>query len=351
MYETATDTHTLANNPAICDLRSDTVTRPCPAMRDAMANAPVGDDVYGDDPTVNELETHAARLLGKEAAIFMASGTQSNLAAMLVHCQRGDEIVTGRGYHVLASEGVGASVLGGIAFHALDPDTEGALAPADVAAAIKTPDPHYPVTRLLCIENTFGGRAIPLAKTRAASGAARDAGLAVHLDGARIFNAASELECAPKAIAAEADTVSVCLSKGLGAPAGTVLTGPHDTIARARRWRKMLGGGMRQSGILAAAGLYALQNNIERLGEDHDRAATFAERLEQTGIPGDTLRRSTNMIFFTPINAHTDSLKAAMREEGVLFGGRGDTIRLVFHKDIDDAKFDRAAEAIAKYAG
>lgn len=349
MSTPARDRAAMANDPAICDLRSDTVTRPDEGMRAAMAGAAVGDDVYGDDPTVAALETLATRLLGKEQAAFFPSGTQSNLAAMLAHCGRGDEVITGNGYHVLASEGVGISVLGGVAICGLPLETDASLAPDRIAAAIKPDDSHAPVSRLLCLENTHKGTAIPLAAMQAASAVARERGLAVHLDGARLFNATAALDIEPAALAATGDTVSLCLSKGLGTPAGTLLLGPEDVLKRARRWRKVLGGGMRQSGILAAAGIYALENNVTRLRDDHHRAATLAQHLIDldAGDPAHPTRSETCMVFFTPAVADHMAYRAAMAEQGILLGGRDPTIRLVLHKDIDDTKLDRICSAFS----
>lgn len=347
MNRPAPDLTRLANNPAICDLRSDTVTRPDEAMRAAMAAAPVGDDVYGDDPTVSALETRAASLLGKDEGAFFPSGTQSNLAAMLAHCGRGDEVITGQGYHVLASEGVGISVLGGVAICSVSLEADSSLAPETIAAAIKPDDMHAPVSRLLCLENTHKGAAIPLAAMQAASALAREHGLAVHLDGARLFNATTALNIEPAALAATADTVSLCLSKGLGTPAGTLLLGPADVLKRARRWRKVLGGAMRQSGILAAAGLHALEHNVARMADDHRRAATLAEHLIDLGAgdPARPTRAETCMVFFTPAVADHKAYRAKLAEHGVLLGGRDPTIRLVLHKDIDDDKLDRVCAA------
>lgn len=343
----ARDRAAMANDPAICDLRSDTVTRPDEAMRAAMAGAAVGDDVYGDDPTVTELETHAAAMLGKQQAAFFPSGTQSNLAAMLAHCGRGDEIITGAGYHVHASEGLGVSVLGGAAIATIPTEADGSITPERITAAIKPDDPHFAVSRLLCTENTHRGQAIPLAAMQAASATARKHGLAVHLDGARLFNATAALGVGAADLAATADTVSLCLSKGLGTPAGTLLLGPDDVMRKARRWRKVLGGAMRQTGVLAAAGLHALKHNVTRLADDHRRAATLARHLVDIGAgdPGRPPRAETCMVFFTPAGADHMAFRAAMAEHGVLLGGRDRTIRIVFHKDIDDAKLERVCEA------
>ncbi|MFT5507524.1 MAG: threonine aldolase [Hyphomicrobiaceae bacterium] len=352
MTSSTLDRVALANNPAICDLRSDTVTRPDQAMRDAMSNAPVGDDVYGDDPTVAALETFATEMLGKQEAAFFPSGTQSNLAAMLSHCQRGDELITGTEYHVKSSEGAGASVLGGVAIHTIAAEPDGSLAPDAISAAIKPDDAHHPVSRLLCLENTHKGAVISLAAMQAASAAARDKGLAVHLDGARLFNATQALGIEPAALAATADTVSLCLSKGLGTPAGTLLLGPKDVLHRARRWRKILGGGMRQSGILAAAAMHALQHNVSRLSDDHQRAATLSQHLIDIGAgdPAHPTRSETCMVFFTPAGDHM-AFRASMAEQGVLLGGNSPTIRLVLHKDIDDAKLDRICSAFSAQCG
>ncbi|MEM7642535.1 MAG: GntG family PLP-dependent aldolase, partial [Pseudomonadota bacterium] len=244
------------------DLRSDTVTRPGAAMRAAMAEAVVGDDVYGDDPTVARLEAEVAARFGFEAALLLPSGTQSNLIAVMCHCGRGEEVLVGRGYHVDCAEARGTSVLGGIAVEPLALRDDQGIDPAVIAAAVKPDDVHYPVTRLLSLENSVGGRVVPLAVQAAAVAEARQHGLAVHLDGARVFNACVALDVAPAEMAAGVDSVSVCLSKGLGAPAGSVLAGSADLIARARRWRKILGGGMRQVGVIAAAGLHALEHHV-----------------------------------------------------------------------------------------
>lgn len=273
-------------NAPLCDLRSDTVTRPDTGMMQAMAAAALGDDVYGEDPSVNRLEAVLAERLGKAAGLFVPTGTMSNFTAMLAHCQRGEEVICGRGYHIYAYEAAGASVLGGIALCPVPVRADGALDPAEIRAAVKVEDTHLPVSRLLSLENTHNGLAVPIAEMAAAAEAGRGAGLSVHLDGARFFNAVTALGCPETDLAGLADTVSVCLSKGLGTPAGSVLVGPADLIARARRWRKMLGGGMRQAGVLAAAGLYALEHNTARLAEDHARAEELAGVLRGLGAGG-----------------------------------------------------------------
>src|SRR5690606_34452772 len=258
------------------DLRSDTVTRPSAAMRAAMAAAEVGDDVYGEDPTVNRLEALAAEMLGKEAAIFVCSDTQSNLLALRSRGARGDEYIVGQQGHTYKYEGGGAAVLGSIQPQPLDYEPDGTLDLAKVEGAIKPDDPHFAVTRLLCLENTQAGKPLPLNYLQRARDFTRSRNLGLHLDGARIFNAAVHLGVPVTEISRHFDSVSVCLSKGLGAPVGSVLCGSKELVARARRWRKVVGGGMRQAGLLAAAGIHALQNNVERLAQDHENAAALA---------------------------------------------------------------------------
>lgn len=338
-----------ANRPDAVDLRSDTVTRPDAAMRRAIAEAEVGDDVYGDDPSVNALEAHVAGLLGKEAAVFCTSGTQSNLSAMLAHCQRGEELIAGRGYHVLAAEAGGSSALGGIVHTAIPIGEDGGLDPADVAAAIKPDDVHYPISRLLCLENTMGGKVQSAERLAAAAAPAREKGLSVHLDGARLMNAAVALGVAPAILAAPADTVSLCLSKGLGAPCGTVLAGPAALIARARRQRKLLGGSMRQAGILAAAGLHALTHNVARLADDHANARRLAEGL--AALDGVTVEPpQTNMVFLALPADRWSAICDRVASDGILLGRRGPRLRLVTHKDLDPAAIDRALESFTRAA-
>jgi threonine aldolase len=261
------------------DLRSDTVTRPSAAMRAAMHAADVGDDVYGDDPTVNRLQEYAADLFGYEDALFAPSGTQSNLLALLAHCGRGDEYLVGQEGHTYKYEGGGAAVLGSIQPQPIINQPDGSLALTDIAAYIKPDDFHFARTRLLSLENTIGGRVLSLDYTRDATKLAHDKGLATHLDGARLCNAAVQLGVSPRAAVAGFDSTSICLSKGLGAPVGSILCGSRPLIKEAKRWRKMLGGGMRQAGMIAAGGLYALEHNIGRLAEDHANAAYFAGEL------------------------------------------------------------------------
>ena len=331
----------------LCDLRSDTVTRPDAAMRQAMADAEVGDDVFGDDPTVNRLEAALAARLGKDAGLFLTSGTQSNFVGLLAHCARGEEIITGRPYHIYKYEAKGTSVLGGIGLEPLDVAPDGALEANAITAAVKEDDPHMPITRLLSLENTHNGLAIPLTRLGDAVQAGRDAGLGVHLDGARYFNAIAALNCPDSALADLFDSVSICLSKGLGAPVGSVLVGPQDLIDRARRWRKMLGGGTRQAGILAAAGLYALDHNIDRLSDDHARATELADALRGYG----DVQHATNMIFFTPQGGVKDDLPHHMAAHGVQLTGATGTTRLVLHKDVTDEGVQAAIDGFRSYFG
>src|SRR6185369_16196820 len=277
------------------DLRSDTVTRPSPGMREAMAAAEVGDDVFGDDPTVNRLQEILAARFGMEAGLFFPSGTQSNLAAVMAHCHRGEEVILGQDAHTYCHEAGGAAVLGSIHPQPLDNEPDGTLDLAKVEAAIKPDDSHYAITRLLALENTVGGKVIGRPYLAEAIALARRHDLSTHLDGARIFNAAVKLGMPVKDLCAGFDTVSVCLSKGLGAPAGTVLVGGREFIARAKRARKILGGGMRQAGVIAAAGLYALENNVARLAEDHANAERLAKGLREAGFGVEGPH--TNMIF------------------------------------------------------
>src|SRR5450631_3639016 len=266
------------------DIRSDTVTRPSTAMRAAMAQAEVGDDVYGDDPTVNRLQALAAERFGFESALFFASGTQSNLAALMSHCGRGDEYLVGQEAHTYSYEGGGAAVLGSIQPQPLENDADGAISLERIAKAIKPQDIHFARTRLLALENTIGGRVLPMTYLEQVTRFAHEQGLATHLDGARIYNAIVKLEIDERTAVKGFDSVSVCLSKGLGAPAGSVLLGSRDFIGQARRWRKALGGGMRQAGVLAAAGLYALEHHVRYLAQDHANAEYLADGLRAIGL-------------------------------------------------------------------
>lgn len=331
--------------PILCDLRSDTVTAPDAAMRAVMADAEVGDDVYGEDTTVNRLEATLAERMGKEAGLFLTSGTQSNLVGLLSHCARGEEIITGRAYHIWKYEAAGASVLGGIALDPLEVAEDGGLEPDSIRQAVKADDPHHPISRLLTLENTHNGKAVPLARCQAAADAARAVGLSVHLDGARFFNATETLGCAASELSGVFDTVSICLSKGLGAPVGSVLVGPRDIIDRARRWRKMLGGGTRQAGVLAAAGLYALDHNVDRLAEDRMRAERLGQALSAYG----DVHQATNMIFFTPKGGVTHALQNHMATHGVRLSGATGTTRLVLHKDVTDKGLAAAISGFDAY--
>ena len=353
----------------IVDLRSDTVTRPTAAMRDAMFNAPLGDDVFGDDPSVNALQERVAALLGKEAALFMPTGTQSNLAALMSHCQRGDEYIVGQMAHTYRWEGGGAAVLGSIQPQPLAHQADGSLALADIEANIKPDDAHFARTRLLCLENTFGGQPMTMDYLREATALARGRGLATHLDGARLFNAAvfqaeadgGDAYAHARAIADQFDSVSVCFSKGLGAPVGSALVGSRELIARAKRVRKMAGGGMRQAGLLAAGASHALEHHVERLREDHANAKRLAAGI--SGIAGVTFAApATNILFvdLAPelVQARTaarwggehESLVDHLRARGVLCTGLY-KLRFVTHLDVDAAAVDRAAAEIRAALG
>jgi threonine aldolase len=336
---------------AIVDLRSDTVTRPTAAMREAMQRAELGDDVFGDDPSVNALQRHIAAMLGKEAALFMPSGTQSNLAAIMSHCGRGDEYIVGQGAHTYRYEGGGAAVLGSVQPQPLAHQLDGSLALADIEAAIKPDDEHFARTRLLALENTLGGKVMPMAYLAEATALARRHGLGTHLDGARLFNAAvamgGDARANAAAIASHFDSVSVCFSKGLGAPVGSALVGPQALIARAHRWRKMLGGGMRQAGVLAAAAVHALDHHIERLADDHALAAQLAEGL--SGIEGmEVVAPQTNIVFATAGGGRGPALLEHLRLRGVLATGLIG-LRFVTHLDVDRAGIDRAVAAVRAF--
>ena len=331
----------------IVDLRSDTVTRPSAAMRRAMAEAEVGDDVFGDDPTVNRLQARAAELLGFEQALFFPSGTQSNLAALMSHCGRGDEYLVGQEAHTYRFEAGGGAVLGSIQPQPLANRPDGTLDLAEVEAAIKPDDPHFARTRLLALENTITGRAIPRSYFEKALELAGKKNLSAHLDGARLFNAAVKLEIPAKDLCKGFDSVSVCLSKGLGAPAGTVLLGNPTLIAKARRARKILGGAMRQAGLIAAAGIYALEHNIERLAEDHANAERLANGLRDSGY--EVEGPHTNMVFVRISSEKVSALKEILDKEQILVlpGAR---LRLVTHLDVDAAGIDRAIAAFRSFA-
>jgi threonine aldolase len=335
------------------DLRSDTVTQPTPEMRAAMASAEVGDDVYGEDPTVNRLQELAAERLGKQAGLFVASGTMGNLIGVLAHCQRGDEAIVGNRNHVFLNEAGGMSVLGGVHSYQLPNQPDGSLRLEDVAAAIRSDDPHEPITRLVCLENTHnacGGVYQAPEYTHQMAEFAHARGLSVHLDGARLFNAAVAQGVSASDLAGPLDSVTFCLSKGLCAPVGSVLCGSKTFIARAQRLRKLLGGGMRQAGILAAAGIIALEKMTGRLVEDHARAKHLAEGLRH--IPGLDLYMgmpATNMVFLSlaaQVNCTTDDFIERLKERRVLVGATGErSYRLVTHYWIDDAGVEKTIDA------
>lgn len=336
------------------DLRSDTVTQPTPAMREAMAQAPVGDDVYGEDPSINRLQEMAAARLGKEAALFVPSGTMGNLAAILAHCARGDEVILGNKAHTFLFEAGGISALGGVHSCQIPNQEDGTLALEDIRNAIRPDDVHQPVTRLVTLENTHnrcGGVALSAEYTQAVGNFAHEHGLLLHLDGARIFNAAAGLDVDAKALVEPVDSVTFCLSKGLCAPVGSVLCGSREFIQRAHRIRKQLGGGMRQAGVLAAAGIVAMETMTGRLSQDHEHARCLAQGLAQ--IPGLVLDPGTpytNMIFLRLAedaqvgNAHEVAQRLA--GQGVKVGVVGERrFRLVTHYWIDDAAVERAITA------
>lgn len=335
------------------DLRSDTVTIPTPVMREAMSRAVVGDDVYGEDPTVNRLQEVAAERLGKESALFVPSGTMGNLAAILTHCGRGDEIILGDKSHTFLYEAGGISALGGVHSHQVPNQPDGTLSLEDIRAAIRSTDVHFPVSRLVALENTHnrcGGVALTYEYTQAVGELAQQNGLRLHLDGARLFNAAAALNLPASDLAAAADSVTFCLSKALSAPVGSLLCGSQEFIARARRIRKQLGGGMRQAGVLAAAGLVALQSMVDRLTEDHQRANKLASLLEDLpGLVLDPGTPFTNMIFLSlgedfPLDA--EQVRAFLAERGVRVGVVGPRrFRLVTHCWIDDQAVEQAARA------
>ena len=333
------------------DLRSDTVTQPTDAMRQAMLHAEVGDDVYGEEPGVNALEAFGARLLGKQAALFVPSGTMSNLLAVMSHCQRGEGAILGNAAHIYRYEAQGSAVLGSVALQPLPMQRDGTLAFDDIKAALAPDDAHFVQTRLICLENTHNGKVLPLSYLQEMGAFVAERGLKLHLDGARLFNAAVASETPVEVIAAPFDSISICLSKGLGAPVGSLLVGSHDFIARARRLRKMLGGGMRQAGILAQAGLFALEQHVTRLADDHRRAKRLAEGL--AALPGIELDLSlvqSNMVFLRLCEGESAPLLDFMTERGILFSGYGE-LRLVTHLQINDDDIEEVIDAFTEYLG
>ena len=339
---------------AIVDLRSDTVTRPTPGMRQAMLHAEVGDDVFGDDPTVNALQERIAAMTGKEAALYLPTGTQSNLCGLLAHCQRGEEYIVGQLAHTYRYEGGGAAVLGSIQPQPLVMDAQGRMGLPDIAAAIKPDDAHFARTRLLCLENTWNGNVMPHDYLTSAAALAREHGLAVHLDGARVFNAAvanagegGDSLAALRQMTDVFDSVSVCFSKGLGAPMGSALCGSKELIGRAHRIRKMTGGGLRQAGVVAAAALYALDHHVDRLRQDHAMAQRLAAGLQ--GLSGLSVRSAqTNIVFLDVSEGRGPTLLAHLKAAGVLATGMLG-LRFVTHLDVDAEAIDRAIAAIRDF--
>ncbi len=329
------------------DLRSDTVTRPSAGMLAAMIAADVGDDVYGDDPTVNRLQERLAAMTGMEAALFMPSGTQSNLAALMTHCARGDEFLVGQKAHTYRYEGGGAAVLGSIQPQPIDNAPDGTIPLDQLRAAVKPHDDHFARTKLVALENTIGGKVVPQSYVEDVAAFAREAGLALHLDGARVFNAVVATGSSLETLCAPFDSVSICLSKGLGTPVGSVLCGPRGFIDDAHRWRKMLGGGLRQAGILAAAGLYALDHQVERLADDHANAARLADGLraiEALKVDGPF----TNMVFVDLPTSDVVALDKRLRDAGIV-ASVGAHTRFVTHLDVDAAMVDRVVATIASF--
>ncbi len=339
----------------VIDLRSDTVTLPTPEMRKAMAEAEVGDDVWGDDPTVNRLEAMAAEMMGKEAAVFMASGTMSNLVSVLTHCQRGDEIIMGSEAHMFHHEVGGASALAGVQIRLVRNDHRGMMDPDEVRSAIRAPNIHNPRTALLCIENTHNrcsGGVLTPEDMKALADVAHENGLKVHLDGARIFNAAVYLGIPARELTKHVDDVCFCISKGLSCPVGSLLCGSKEFVARARKWRKMVGGGMRQVGILAAAGIVALESMIDRLAEDHQNAQVLARGLAQIpGIHLDPNNCPTNIVIFE-IDGSVPQFIKALADRGLKVSSPGgQRIRMVTHYGITGEDIEEAlsiVEAVAR---
>lgn len=327
------------------DLRSDTVTQPTPAMRQAMLDAELGDDVYGEDPTVTRLEQRLAGDLGLEAGLFVPSGTMSNLLGLLAHCERGDEYLVGQQAHTYKYEGGGAAVLGSIQPQPIEMAADGSLDLDLVRSYIKADDFHFARTRLLALENTMHGKVLPLAYLAAARAFTREHGLALHLDGARLYNAAVKLGVPVREISQHFDSVSICLSKGLGAPVGSVLCGDAELIAKARRWRKVVGGGMRQAGMLAAAGLHALDHQVERLAEDHTHAAQLGTALAELGYQVEPVQ--TNMVYLAMGN-EAPALQAFLAERGIRISP-APRLRLVTHLDVNAADIEAVIAAFAAY--
>lgn len=320
----------------LIDLRSDTVTKPCDNMRAAMAKAEIGDDVYGDDSSVNRLQEMICEMTGKQAALFMPSGTQANLIAVMTHCKRGESFVVGQSAHIFQYEAGGTAVLGGLLPYAIENESNGTIKLEKIKKSIKPKDIHFSPVSLICLENTFNGKVIDLDYQNEIAQFAGDKKLMMHLDGARLFNASVATKQSIEALTKPYDSVSICLSKGLGAPVGSLLCGSNEYIEEARHWRKMLGGGLRQSGILAAAGIYALENNIERLNDDHELAEYLAAELKNLGIKIKDNRAHTNMIFIEDKEEILINLNKWMKSKNILlsYSGQGESMRIVIHKDI-----------------
>jgi threonine aldolase len=334
----------------IIDLRSDTVTRPGSKMRAAMSQAKVGDDVLGEDPTINQLEEMTANILGMKSGLFVGSGTLANLLALFSHCQRGDEYIAGQEAHSYLEEGGGGAILASIQPQPIPNEPDGTLSIETIRAVIKPDDFHFARTRLLCLENTWHGRPLPLKYLKEASNLAVERQLAFHLDGARVFNAAVRQNVEASLICGHFDSASTCLSKGLGAPVGSVLCGSQPFIDNARRWRKVLGGGWRQGGVLAAAGLYALEHHIDQLSTDHYHAALLAELLadiEELSI--DDMPERTNMVWVEIPKWCVDDIESEMRKKGILISMDDYPLRLVTHLDIDENHIKLTAKAFKDY--
>jgi threonine aldolase len=330
----------------IVDLRSDTVTRPSAGMRRAMAEAELGDDVFGDDPTVNKLQERAAGMFGFEASLLFPTGTQSNLAALMSHCARGEEVILGSEAHSYRYEAGGLGVLASIHPQVAANRPDGTLDLAEVESLVKPDDPHFPKTRLLALENTITGRAVPRRYFDEAVKVARKHRLSMHLDGARVFNAAISLKTNVKDLCQGFDSVSSCLSKGLGTPAGTLLLGSKEFIGKAKRARKILGGGMRQAGVIAAAGLYALEHNVDRLAEDHANAERLAKGLREAGY--EVQGPNTNMVMVNIGTERIEALQKHLERKGIKILARPQ-LRLVTHLDVDARGIDRALEAFRSF--
>ena len=331
---------------SVIDLRSDTVTQPTTGMREAMANAPLGDDVYGEDPSVNKLESELALRLGFAKGLFVPTGTMSNLLALMAHCGRGDEYIVGQQAHTYKYEGGGAAVLGSIQPQPLEVQADGSLDLGQVAAAIKPDDYHFARTRLLALENTMQGKVLPTEYLAAASRLTREHGLALHLDGARLYNSAVKLGVDAGDITRHFDSVSVCLSKGLGAPVGSVLCGTADLITRARRLRKMVGGGMRQAGQLAAAGLYALDHQVARLADDHANAQLLADGLRAAGYDVEPVQ--TNMVY-AQVGDRAEALKAFAAQQGIRLSA-APRLRMVTHMDVSRSQIEQVIAVFAEFS-